>query len=210
MTTRTALLLASALFAASTALSGCGLASSIPGGGGRDVPVAVGPASPVTVPGTGSDPGTGAGGNAGGGAPSTDGPGASPGDGTGQGGNVMPPGGVPDNPTIVTVHPGQADPRDVSVVQLTSLVAISHHVIVRVRWWGGIEPCEILDSVVVTRDGTSFTIAARVGSAPGGQVGCIDIARDTATLVDLGVLPAGTYSVKASTGDALPISIVVP
>lgn len=212
MTNRTALLFGTALLSATVVLSGCATAASIPGVGRPDAPVAADPASPIAKPGVGSDPGTGtgAGGAIGGGAPATDGPNGGPDTGVGQGGGVLPPGGIPDNPTIVTVHPGQANPRDVSAVQLSSLVAVSHHVIVRIRWWGGIEPCEILDSVAVTRDGLSFTIAARVGSAPGGQVACIDIARDTATLVDLGVLPAGTYTVRASAGDAPPISIVVP
>ena len=62
----------------------------------------------------------------------------------------------------------------------------------------------------MTRDGATFTLAARVGSAAGGQVACIDIARDTATLVDLGVLAPGTYTVRASTGDAPPIVVTVP
>ena len=78
------------------------------------------------------------------------------------------------------------------------------------RWWGGIEPCEILDSVAVARDGSTFTITARVGSPPGGQPVCIAIARDTATLVDLGVLASGRYTVRPSAGDASPITVTVP
>jgi len=84
------------------------------------------------------------------------------------------------------------------------------HVIVRIRWWGGIEPCEILDSVAVARDGSTFTITARVGSPPGEQPVCIAIARDTATLVDLGVLASGRYTVRPSAGDASPITVTVP
>jgi hypothetical protein len=90
------------------------------------------------------------------------------------------------------------------------MIDAANHVIVRVRWWGGIEPCEVLDSVDVARDGMTFTITARVGSAAGGQVACIEIARDTATLVDLGVLGSGQYTVRASTGAARPITVTVP
>ena len=82
--------------------------------------------------------------------------------------------------------------------------------IVRVRWWGGIEPCEVLDLVDVVRQGTTFTIAVRVGSAANGKVACIEIARDTATLVDLGILPAGQYTVRAAAGDAPAITVTVP
>ncbi len=121
------------------------------------------------------------------------------------GANVQPP----DNPTLVVVHPGQVALRDVSPVELRGMVRAGQ-VIVRVRWWGGIEPCEILDSVDVARTADDFTVTARVGSAPGGQVACIDIARDTATLVDLGTLSPGRYTIRASTGDAPPVEVTVP
>jgi len=184
-------------------LSGCGLMSfmsGLSGGAGSTAPFPgssqPGQSVPVAPGGT-----PGVGGSSPGGTPGT--VGSSPGD-------VLPPGGIPDAPTIVVVHPGQANLRVVQPVQLTAVVSASHQVVVRVRWWGGIEPCEVLDSVAVDRDGSTFTITARVGSTPGGQVACIDIARDTATLVDLGVLPSGRYTVRASAGDAAPVEVVVP
>ena len=82
--------------------------------------------------------------------------------------------------------------------------------IVRVRWWGGIEPCETLDSVFVGRDGNAFTLTVQLGSQPGQNVACIEIARDTATLVDLDVLGSGTYSIRADPGDAPPLTVQVP
>jgi hypothetical protein len=121
------------------------------------------------------------------------------------GGNVQPP----DNPTIVVVHPGQAGLREVSPVELRTTDRAGH-TIVRVRWWGGIEPCEVLDSVDVQRVDMTFTITARVGSPAGGQVACIEIARDTATLVDLGVLGPGKYTIRASAGAAAPVPVTIP
>jgi hypothetical protein len=163
-----------------TLLTGCGLVSSLPGFGGGSGPGAAKPGAPNV--GVGIDlP-----------APPA-------------GGIVQPP----DNPTLVVVHPGQANPLEVTPAELRAMDR-DGHTIVRVRWWGGVEPCEILDSVDVQRTADTFTIAARVGSAPGGQVACIDIARDTATLVDLGVLAPGQYTIRASKGDAPPIVVTIP
>jgi hypothetical protein len=116
----------------------------------------------------------------------------------------------PGNPTIVTAHPGQANLRLAHPYQLSSRIDGTGHVIVRVRWYGGIEPCETLDSVVVTRDGNRFTLTVRVGAPAGLNVACIEIAQDTATLVDLGVLPPGTHTIRADPGDAPPLTLNVP
>jgi hypothetical protein len=126
------------------------------------------------------------------------------------GGPPQPPDPAPGNPVIVMVHPGQANLRSAHLYELSSRIDGSGHVIVRVRWWGGIEPCEMLDSVLITRDGNRFSLNVRVGSPVGLNVACIEIARDTATLVDLGVLPSGTYAVFAEPGDAPPLMIAVP
>ena len=191
---RTLEIAAAALFSA-VLISGCGLVSSFPGIRAPDAPGAIAPGVPDPAPGGGGGGGAVGGGNAGIGI-----------DLPAPGGNVV----IPDNPTLVVVHPGQAGLHDVSPVELRSRIDQAGHVIVRVRWWGGIEPCEVLDSVDVVRRGTTFTIALRVGSAAGGQVACIEIARDTATLVDLGILPAGQYTVRAATGDAPAIAVTVP
>jgi hypothetical protein len=156
--------------------------------------------------GAGSSGGSTGGGSPGSGDISTGGPDTSP-------GNEVRPGGLiqlPGAPAIVVARPGQLDLHPVSPYELISRIDGTGHVIVRVRWWGGIEPCETLDSVIIQRDGSVFTLTTRVGRPPGPAVACIEIARDTATLVDLGVLAAGTYTVKASTGDSSPLTITVP
>jgi hypothetical protein len=190
---RTLTIFAAALLSA-VLISGCGLISSFPGMRAPNAPGAAGPGVPDPAPGGGGGGGAVGGGNAGIGI-----------DLPAPGGNVL----IPNEPTLVVVHPGQAGLRDINPVELRSRIDQAGHVIVRVRWWGGIEPCEVLDSVEIVRQGTTFTIAARVGSG-GGKVACIEIARDTATLVDLGILPAGQYTMRAASGNAPAISVTIP
>jgi hypothetical protein len=113
------------------------------------------------------------------------------------------------NPVIVTAQPGQTNLHPIHPYELSSRIDGTGHVIVRVRWWGGIEPCDVLDSVTVAREGATFTLTLQSGAPAGLNVACIEIARDTATLVDLGVLPSGTYSVRADPGDAPPLTLTV-
>jgi hypothetical protein len=188
MSNRRASLLATTALLSAAILSGCGLISSLPGFGGGSAPGAIDPGAPVAP-----------------GAPGAVNPGP-------PGIPIDPPLlpiQLPDDPTVVIVHPGQVGLREVSPVELRAILR-DGHAIVRVRWWGGIEPCEVLDSVDVRREGSTFTITARVGSAPGGQVACIEIARDTATFVDLGVLGPGQYTIRASKGDARPVTLTIP
>ena len=126
-------------------------------------------------------------------------------------GSSTPGGGVqPGVPHIVVPHGGLVQLRNASPFELSSRIDGTGHVIVRVRWWGGIEPCDILASVVVDRSADTFSLTVRVGSPRGPAVACIDIAQDTATLVDLGALPGGTYTVTSSSGDAPPLTSQVP
>jgi hypothetical protein len=166
---------------------------------------------------------------AGGGRPANPGDTGSPGGGAGitkpvpggTFGDALPPGdllpgGPPQpvnpgdgNPVIVTPRPGQTNLHPVNPYELTSRIDGTGHVIVRARWWGGIEPCDVLDSVNVAREGTTFTLSLRAGAPAGLNVACIEIARDTATIVDVGALPSGTYLVRADPGEAPPLTISV-
>jgi hypothetical protein len=138
--------------------------------------------------------------------------------GGGNGGNggsgvgvAPPPGGVPQDPNLgqaqlVTPQPGQKDLHPVSVV-LARAAVDGHHVSIELRWWSGIAPCSVLDSVQVQRDGTTFTLTPMEGSS-GRPVACEDIAQLKATVVDLGDLDPGTYTITAS-GDAPAITVTV-
>jgi len=119
----------------------------------------------------------------------------------------------PGDPTLgqaqfVVPQPGTHDPQPVSVGRIRSSVD-GHHVTIELRWWSGVAPCSILDSVKVEHDGSSFTLTPMEGSG-GGQVVCEDIAQLKATVVDLGDLDPGTYTIHASgSPEPSPIQVVV-
>ena len=153
--------------------------------------------SPTAVPG---DQGDGAGGGQNGG---------SGGGIVGGGGQVDPPpvGGANDGANLVVPKPGQLDPNPVSAAGLAVSVD-GRHVTVRLTWWSGVEPCYVLDSVRVIRDGQTITLTAFEGHGPGDAV-CIEIAQLKATVVDLGELEPGTYVIDVEPGDATPVTIEV-
>ena len=147
--------------------------------------------------------------------PGATGPGAS---GPGNAGPTDPPdggvvgggGGVdpgPGQPTLVIPKPGQLDVHDVSVEQLSAKVA-ARHVVVNARWWSGVEPCSVLDSVAVQREAQRITVAVREGSSA-RDVACIEIAMLKVTAIDLGELEPGDYTIVASQGDAPAIPVTV-
>jgi hypothetical protein len=105
-------------------------------------------------------------------------------------------------------RPGQLNPRPVGAAGLEPAVT-GHHVLVKVTWWSGVEPCNVLDSVVVDRSGTDITIQLVEGASDANAI-CIEIAEQKATIVDLGELDPGTYTIRAGgNGDAKPVTITV-
>ncbi len=79
---------------------------------------------------------------------------------------------------------------------------------VSVDWWSGVEPCTILDSIVVAKGDGSFAITLREGRGP-EEVACIAIAELHRAFIDLGDLEPGTYTISDATGGAAPIDVVV-
>lgn len=162
-------------------------------------PVETPRATPTAVPGVGGVPGGGAGGGAGG--------------NTG-GGIVFPiPPVQGDDPllgqaTVVTPKAGRLNPHPVNV-QLVRAASDADGVRIEVRWWSGPEECYATDSVQVERDDVAKAIKLTVieGSSDGDAV-CIDIAMLKATVIDLGVLPAGKWTISAE-GDAPAIDVDV-
>ena len=124
-----------------------------------------------------------------------------------------PPGGGGTDPTgggqakLVRPQPGQKDPHPVAPIKLESSVD-GRHVLVKVSWYSGIEPCAVLDSVAVERVGSEIRITPLEGIGDPTAI-CIEIAVLKATIVDLGDLDAGTWRITAPTGEATPIEVTI-
>jgi hypothetical protein len=140
-----------------------------------------------------------------------------PGTGDGGGGNVGSRGGVIVGPTpvdpaagqpaIVVPKPGQKNPHPVRPMTLQASVD-GRHVLVKVSWYSGVEPCNVLDSVNVVRSGTDIAISLMEGSSDLAAM-CIEIAQLKATIVDLGDLLPGAYTISAPSSEAPPVQITI-
>jgi hypothetical protein len=165
-------------------------------------------ATPTAVPGAGASPdvGGGSGGNTGGGI--------DPGN---PGAGILfplpiPPGAVDEalfgDATNVVPTPGRLNPHPVNV-QLVRAAVDDGTVLAELRWWSGVEECYATDSVQVDRDDAAKTVKLTViEGTNGGDVACIEIAVLKATIVDLGDLPAGTWTISVE-GDAPAITLEV-
>lgn len=129
-----------------------------------------------------------------------------PGAGTGVGGGGQVDPGV-GQPRIVTPLPGRLNPRPVAPITIRASVD-GRHVLVKVTWYGGIEPCSVLDSVVVKRDGSEIAVTPIEGASDQTAI-CIDIAVLKATIVDLGELEPGTYRISSPGSEAPPVEITI-
>ncbi len=157
--------------------------------------------SSLGFPDSGANSGSGQGGN--GVAPAPGGPGIIA---PGGGGGVDPGQGAAPSPE--TPSPGQVNPRPVSVWKAEPTID-GRHVTVLITWWGGVPPCSVFDSVTIARDGSTISLTPREGSAPGSaDVACPAIAKETSTVVDLGELDPGTWTLRTS-GDLAPITITI-
>jgi hypothetical protein len=163
---------------------------------GRE-PGDVGNLPPETPVGGGVDPDAGGGGQppGAGGAPGVAAP----------PGVAEPPGA--GQPQVVQPRPGTVDPHEVGITTLVAKVE-GRQVLLNARWWSGVEPCNVLDHIVVDPQGETFTIGLFEGSADPDAM-CIEIAVEKLTVIDLGELEPGTYTIEASSGEAAPISVVV-
>ena len=176
-------LLAAVLVAACSAVAGPG-----------PTPVPTPEPTPTAVPGPGGV--GGAGGNVGGGV-------APPGGVVGPGAGFDP---ILGQAQFVTPKPNLINQHPVSVQRIRA-AADAKGASAELRWWSGIAPCSALDSVRVEKDESAKTIKLTVIEGSGrGDVACIDIAQLKATVVDLGVLAAGTWTISAE-GDAPAISL---
>lgn len=121
--------------------------------------------------------------------------------------DVPPSGGVVGNGPLTVPKPGQVDPRPVKLEELTADV-LGRRVQVVATWTSGVEPCYVLDRIVIEKGANSFTITLFEGRGPGEPI-CIEIAKTKQASVDLGMLEPGTYTIADGAGGAAPIVVTV-
>ena len=109
--------------------------------------------------------------------------------------------------TIVTPTAGLTGVHAVQAAKLEATVN-GRDVAARVAWWSGVEPCNALAGIAVSRDGNAFLLTVNEGSAAAPDTMCIEIAMYKAAIVDLRELEPGTYTIKAF-GDVPPIEVTV-
>lgn len=117
------------------------------------------------------------------------------------------PGGIGDGAKTVVPKPGQLDVHDVSADSLTARVDGST-IVVTASWFSGVEPCNILDTVVVAKGQASYSITLREGHGP-EEVACIAIAELHKTEIPIPDVAPGTYQITDGTGGAAPIEVTV-
>ena len=110
-------------------------------------------------------------------------------------------------PALVIPKPGQLNPRPLPAETLEASVD-GRRVLVKATWWSGVEPCYVLDSVDVKRSDNDIAITLIEGSSD-LNAACIEIAMQKATIVDLGELEPGTYTISSPGGDAVPVTVTV-
>jgi hypothetical protein len=135
-----------------------------------------------------TDPGGSAGGGSAGGAPGSIG---------------IEPGG---QAKLVEPNPAALMPHDASATRLIPALN-GRRLAVQVEWWSGVAPCTVLAGVAVDRDGTTISLTVKDGIGDRDAM-CIEIAELHATIVDLGELEPGTYTIRA-TGEAAPIQVTI-
>jgi hypothetical protein len=116
---------------------------------------------------------------------------------------VPPVGGKPVLPKpgqAVNVHPVPAERLEARVDGST--------IIVRATWTSGVEPCTILDSIVVDKGEGSYTVTLREGSSP-QEIACIALAEQHVTEFEIPDVAPGTWSIVDSGGTAPPVEVTV-
>ncbi len=109
---------------------------------------------------------------------------------------------------VVVPRPGQLDVHTVAAETLTASVD-GRRLTVTIDWWSGVEPCTILDTVVVETEPDGYAITLREGRGP-EEVACIAIAEQHRTVVEFpDDLAPGTYTIRDGAGGAPAIEVVI-
>jgi hypothetical protein len=122
-------------------------------------------------------------------------------------GNGSDPGGIGDGPKSVDPKPGQLNLHPVPADELSARVD-GDRIIVTATWTSGVEPCYVLDTIVVDKGEGSFAITLVEGNGP-EEIACIMIAEQHVTEFEIPDVAPGTYEITDSTGGAAPIEVTV-
>jgi hypothetical protein len=119
--------------------------------------------------------------------------------------------GLPEPPVgakPVVPKPGQA--INVHAVAADGLQARvdGRTIIVRATWTSGVEPCTILDSIVVDEGEGTYMVTLREGSTP-QDIACIAIAEQHVTEFEIPNVTAGSWTIVDSGGLAPPVKVTV-
>jgi hypothetical protein len=107
----------------------------------------------------------------------------------------------------VVPKPGQLDVHQVPIDLLTAR-ADGTTVVVDPVWTSGVEPCNILDHVEVTKGDGTMSIALYEGRGPEDVV-CIAIAEQHTTRIEVPDVTPGTWTIVDAAGNAPPIEVTV-
>jgi hypothetical protein len=139
--------------------------------------------------------------------PSADAPvSAPPSDGSGGGASADPNFAV--GAKSIVPKPGQAiNIHPIAAEQLAARVE-GNKIIVKALWTSGVEPCTILDSIVVNKGNGTYTITLQEGSSP-QEIACIAIAEQHVTEFEIPDVAPGTWTIADSGGLAQPVQVTV-
>ena len=110
-------------------------------------------------------------------------------------------------PALVVPQPGRQNPHPVAPTLLQASVD-GRHVLVKISWYGGVAPCSVLDSVQVARGRGAVALTVVEGSSDLMAI-CPELAMLKATIVDLGELDPGPWTISATGSDATPIQLTI-
>ena len=112
-----------------------------------------------------------------------------------------------NEPALVIARPGQQNPHPVVATSLEPNVN-GRRVVVKLTWYSGVEPCNVLDSVKVESAGDEFILTIIEGTSDPNAI-CMELAQLKATIVDLGELEPGQSTISSPGGDAQPVVVTI-
>jgi hypothetical protein len=107
---------------------------------------------------------------------------------------------VPKPGQAINIHPVLAEDLDARVDGNT--------IIVTAVWTTGVEPCTILDSIVVDKGDGTIMITLREGNSP-QEIACIALAEQHITEFEVPDVAPGEWTITDSGGVATPVVVTV-